>query len=61
MPANGITSTKLDEKKKKISRSSQVTIVSHELILHLGQLKRFRSFPPKRYGLNLYRYENLFR
>ena len=26
--------------KKKIPRSSQGTIVSHELILHLGQLKR---------------------
>ena len=60
MPANGITSTKLNGK-KKIPRSSQGTIVSHELILHLGQLKRFRFFPPKRYGLNLYKYENLFR
>lgn len=56
MPANGITSTKLDEK-----RSLQGTIVSHELILHLGHLKRFRFFPPERYGLNLYKYENLFR
>ena len=35
--------------------------MSHELILHLGQLKRFRFFPPERYGLNLYKYENLFR
>ena len=61
MPANGITSTKLDGKKKKIPRSSQGTIVSHELILHLGHLKRFRFFPPERYGLNLYKYENLFR
>ena len=48
-------------KKKKNPRSSQGTIVSHELILHLGQLKRFRFFPPERYGLNLYKYENLFR
>ena len=51
----------VSHQRNQMRNSSQGTIVSHELILHLGQLKRFRFFPPERYGLNLYKYENLFR